>query len=72
VAAALHNKNAAGWRQIAIRAQARIEDLMTRRHPEIEAMRNRFYDEDPQRMPAARPSESHSIGFLTPSCPIPT
>jgi hypothetical protein len=48
-AAARLNQDAAGWRRAAIRAQARMEDLMTRQHPQIEAMRNRFYDEDPAR-----------------------
>jgi hypothetical protein len=46
-AAARLNQNAAGWRRAAIREQARMEDLVTRRHLEIEAMRNKFYDEDP-------------------------
>jgi hypothetical protein len=46
-AAARLNKNADDWRQTAIREQARMEDLVTRQHPEIEAMRNKFYDEDP-------------------------
>jgi hypothetical protein len=48
-AAARLNQDAAGWRRAAIRAQARTEDLMTRQHPQIEAMRNRFYDEDSDR-----------------------
>ena len=48
-AAARLNKSAEGWRQTALHAQARMENPMTRQHPEIEVMRNRFYDEDPDR-----------------------
>ena len=46
-AAARLNKNAGEWRQAAIREQARMENPMTREHPQIEAMRNKFYDEEP-------------------------
>jgi hypothetical protein len=53
-AAARLNQNAADWRRAAIRAQARMEDSMTRQHPEIEVMRNKFYDEDPGREDACR------------------
>ena len=46
-AAARLYKSAADWRRTAIREQARMENPMTREHPQIEAMRNKFYDEDP-------------------------
>ena len=73
VVAALHNQTAAGWRRTAIRAQARIEDLMTRRHPEIQAMRNKFYDEDPDREDGCREAIRIALDWvLNPNWPIPT
>ena len=70
VAAARLYKSASGWRQAALHAQARKDNPMTRQHPEIEAMRNKFYDDDPDREDDSREAIRVALNWvLNPKLP---
>ena len=70
VAAARLYKSASGWRQAALHAQARKDNPTTRQHPEIEAMRNKFYDDDPDREDDSREAIRVALNWvLNPKLP---